>query len=69
MGFFSSSKNSSDSPDATTARASLWSSLSGRHSAHVGGQAIAHGLSKREAQRLADDAARNGTDRHGIFHW
>ncbi len=69
MGWFSSKSSSSEGPDATTAKAPRWSPLRGSHSAVVGGQPIAHGLSKREAQRVADDAARNGTDRHGIFHW
>lgn len=69
MGFFGSSKGSSDRPDAATARAPRWSSLRGSHSAVVGGQPIAHGLSRREARQVADEAVRNGTDRQEWFHW
>lgn len=54
---------------ASTARAPWWSAARGTHSAYVNGQAVQHGLSKREAQRVADEAARDKSAGKGWLHW
>ncbi|HEV2374584.1 MAG TPA: hypothetical protein VGS19_20780 [Streptosporangiaceae bacterium] len=69
MGLFSRNSSSSDSLHATTTRAPWWSAARGTHTARVNGQAIQHGLSRREAQRVADEAARTGTAGKGRLHW